>query len=254
MLDIHQFPYGDDNYGVLLHCRISGETAMVDAGDACAAEQALAKTGWSLSQVWITHHHGDHTAGLAALKATHDLHVIGPATGNRPIASIDQKVDDGGHFTFASREVRVLTTPGHTLDMTNFYLPSEKLVFTGDTLFAMGCGRLFEGDAPMMWASLNKLIALPDDTAIYCSHEYTSANAAFALSVDPNNQMLIDRAKHVTDLRAKGEPTVPTTISLEMATNPFLRANNPSIRSHLGMPNDNDAAVFAEIRRRKDNF
>ena len=254
MLDIHQFSYGDDNYGVLLHCHNSGETAMVDAGDADAGEQALARTGWSLSQIWITHHHGDHTAGLAALKAAHNAHVIGPATGGKPVAGVDQQVDDGGHFAFAAREVRVLTTPGHTLDMTNFYLPSEKLVFTGDTLFAMGCGRLFEGDAPMMWTSLKKLMALPDDTTIYCSHEYTAGNAAFALSVDPDNQTLIDRAQQVTGLRIAGKPTVPTIMSLEKATNPFLRAGDPGIRSILNMPDDNDAAVFAEIRHRKDNF
>ena len=254
MLDIHQFSYGDDNYGVLLHCRNSGETAMVDAGDAEAGEQALARTGWSLSQIWITHHHGDHTAGLTALKAAHNAQVIGPATGKSQVAGLDQQVADGEHFTFASREVRVLTTPGHTLDMTNFYLPSERLVFTGDTLFAMGCGRLFEGDAPMMWASLNKLMALPDDTTIYCSHEYTTTNATFALSVDPKNQMLVDRAQQVSALRAAGEPTVPTTMSLEKATNPFLRANDPSIRLHLNMPDDTDAAVFAEIRHRKDSF
>ncbi len=254
MLEIHQFPYGDDNYGVLLHCHNSGETAMVDAGDADAGEEALARTGWSLSQIWITHHHGDHTAGLAALKAAHNAHVIGPATGKKPVAGVNQQVDESAHFAFASREVRVLTTPGHTLDMTNFYLPSEKLVFTGDTLFAMGCGRLFEGNAPMMWASLNKLMALPDDTTIYCSHEYTVENATFALSVDPNNQTLIDRAQQVTDLRIAGEPTVPTIMSLEKATNPFLRAGDPDIRSILEMPNDSDAAVFAEIRRRKDNF
>ena len=254
MLEIHQFPYGDDNYGVLLHCHNSGETAMVDAGDADAGEQALARTGWSLSQIWITHHHDDHTAGLAALKAAHNAHVIGPATGGKPVAGVDQQVDESAHFAFASREVRVLTTPGHTLDMTNFYLPSEKLLFTGDTLFAMGCGRLFEGDAPMMWASLNKLMALPDDTTIYCSHEYTVGNATFALSVDPNNQTLIDRAQQVTDLRIAGEPTVPTIMSLEKATNPFLRTGDRGIRSILEMPNDSDAAVFAEIRRRKDNF
>ena len=254
MLEIHQFPYGDDNYGVLLHCHNSGETAMVDAGDADAGEEALVRTGWSLSQIWITHHHGDHTAGLATLKAAHNAHVIGPATGGKPVAGIDQKVDESEHFAFASREVRVLTTPGHTLDMTNFYLPSEKLVFTGDTLFAMGCGRLFEGDAPMMWASLNKLMALPDDTTIYCSHEYTVGNATFALSVDPNNQRLIDRAQQVTELRIAGEPTVPTIMSLEKATNPFLRAADPSIRSILNMPDDSDTSVFAEIRRLKDNF
>ncbi len=251
MLDIHQFPYGDDNYGVLLHCQNSGETAMVDAGDADAGEQALARTGWSLSQIWITHHHGDHTAGLAALKAAHNAHVIGPATGKKPVTGVDQQINDGGYFTFASREVRVLTTPGHTLDMTNFYLPSEKLVFTGDTLFAMGCGRLFEGDAPMMWASLKKLMALPDDTTIYCSHEYTVDNAAFALSVDPDNKTLIDRAQQVTGLRIAGKPTVPTNMSLEKATNPFLRAGDPGIRSILNMPADSDAAVFAEIRHRK---
>ena len=120
MLEIHQFPYGDDNYGVLLHCHNSGETAMVDAGDAYAGEEALARTGWSLSQIWITHHHGDHTAGLAALKAAHNAHVIGPAKGGKSIAGVDQQVDDDGHFAFATHEVRVLTTPGHTLDMTNF--------------------------------------------------------------------------------------------------------------------------------------
>ena len=254
MFKIHQFSYGNDNYGVLLHCPNSGETVMVDAGDAEAGEDALARTGWSLSQIWITHYHDDHTAGLTALKKAHSAHVIGPAKGKRQVDGVDQKVDDGEHFTFASREVRALTTPGHTLDMTNFYLPSEKLVFTGDTLFAMGCGRLFEGDAEMMWASLNKLMALPNDTTIYCSHEYTAANAAFALSVDPKNQVLVDRSQHVTALRAAGEPTVPTTMSLEKATNPFLRANDPGIRSNLNMPDDTDIAVFAEIRRRKDNY
>ena len=254
MLDIHQFPYGDDNYGVLLHCHNSGETAMVDAGDADAGEQALARTGWSLSQIWITHHHGDHTAGLAALKAAHNAQVIGPATGGKPVAGVDQQVDDGGHFTFASREVRVLTTPGHTLDMTNFYLPSEKLVFTGDTLFAMGCGRLFEGDAPMMWASLNKLMALPDDTTIYCSHEYTVANAAFALSLNPKNKILQQRKIEVEALAKSKIPTVPTNLSLEKMTNPFLRANDSDIREELNMLHATSEAVFSEIRKRKDNF
>ena len=254
MLEIHQFPYGDDNYGVLLHCHKSGETAMVDAGDADAGEEALAKTGWSLSQIWITHHHGDHTAGLAALKASHNANVIGPATGKKPVAGVDQQVGDGGHFDFASREVRVLTTPGHTLDMTNFYLPSEKLVFTGDTLFAMGCGRLFEGNALMMWASLCKLMELPDDTTIYCSHEYTFANATFALSVDPDNQMLIDRAQHVKRLRAAGKPTVPTIMSLEKATNPFLRVGNEAIKTAVNMEGKSEAEVFAQLRKIKDNF
>ena len=254
MLDIHQFPYGDDNYGVLLHCQSSGETAMIDAGDAYAGEQALATTGWSLSQIWITHHHDDHTAGLAALKEAHNAHVIGPATGEKPLAGLDQQVDDGEHFDFASREVKVLTTPGHTLDMTNFHLPSEKLVFTGDTLFVMGCGRLFEGDAQMMWASLSKLMALPDDTTIYCSHEYTATNSTFALSVDPDNQMLIDRARQVTDLRAAGKPTVPTIMSLEKATNPFLRVGDAAIKTTINMEDKSEVEVFARLRNIKDNF
>ncbi len=255
MLDIHQFPYGDDNYGVLLHCHNSGETAMVDAGDAYAGEQALAKTGWSLSQIWITHHHGDHTAGLAKLKAAHNAHVIGPATrGKPPLPGVDQQVSDGGHFAFASRDVHVLTTPGHTLDMTNFYLPNDKLVFTGDTLFAMGCGRLFEGDAPMMWASLNKLMALPDDTTIYCSHEYTVSNAAFALSIDPKNKILQQRKIEVEALTKFTIPTIPTNLSLEKMTNPFLRANDPGIRESLNMLHADPEQVFSEIRKRKDNF
>ena len=254
MLKIHQFPYGSDNYGVLLHCPESGETAMIDAGDAEAAEAALAETGWPLSQIWITHHHGDHTAGLTAVKAAHRAHVIGPAPGKAEITGIDEVVGDEAHFTFAKREVRVLTTPGHTLDMINFHLPSEKLVFTGDTLFAMGCGRVFEGDAPMMWASLEKLMALADDTTIYCSHEYTAANAAFAVTVDPDNSALAVRYDEVKALRANGRPTVPTIMALEKATNPFLRAADPTIRAHLGMTDATDAEVFAEIRRRKDVF
>jgi len=254
MLDIHQFPYGSDNYGVLLHCGRTDETAMVDAGDAAAAGAALAETGWHLSQIWITHHHADHTAGLATVKAATGCHVIGPAAGGHPVEAIDQPVDDGGHFTFAGCEVRVLGTPGHTLDMINFHLPSEKLVFTGDTLFAMGCGRLFEGDAEMMWTSLQKLMALPDDTVIYCSHEYTVANADFALSVDPDNSALVSRADAVRALRATGQPTIPTTLALEKATNPFLRAADPQIRALLGMEDANDGSVFSEIRRRKDNF
>ena len=174
-LAIHQFPYNDDNYGVLLHDAERGETALVDAGDAEAAEAALNKAGWPLTQIWITHHHGDHTAGLAAL-AGDGVEVFGPAG----IGGIDTVLDGGSSFAFAGREVEVISTPGHTLAMLNYYLPAEKLVFTGDTLFAMGCGRLFEGDAPLMWDSLCKLMALADDTVVYCGHEYTAANADFA--------------------------------------------------------------------------
>ena len=249
-LELHQFAYGQDNYGVLLHDSDTGETAMVDAGDAAAARAVLAEAGWSLTQIWITHHHGDHTAGLADIAAETGAATYGPGG----VSGVTNILAEGDNFTFAGRKVGVLATPGHTLDMLNFHLASERLAFTGDTLFAMGCGRLFEGDAEMMWASLNKLMALDDDTIIYCSHEYTAANAAFALSVDPDNQALQRRAGAVAELRAAGQPTVPTMIGLEKETNPFLRAGDAAIRARLGMDTAPDAAVFAEIRRRKDSF
>ena len=248
-LAIHQFGYNSDNYGVLLHDAERGETALVDAGDAAAAEAALDESGWPLTQIWITHHHGDHTAGLAEL-AGDGVEVFGPCG----VDNVGTILAGGDSFAFAGRNVEVIATPGHTLDMLNFHLPSEKLAFTGDTLFAMGCGRLFEGDAPMMWDSLERLMALPDDTVIYCAHEYTAANARFALSVDPGNAALQRRGAAVDELRAAGQPTVPTMMALEKMTNPFLRAADPAIRSHLGMESESDAAVFAEIRARKDSF
>jgi len=249
-LEIHQFAYGQDNYGVLLHDGDSRETAMIDAGDATAARTALGETGWQLTQIWITHHHGDHTAGLLDIAAETGAATYGPVG----VSGVATTLAGGDRFAFAGRQVDVLATPGHTLDMLNFHLETEKLAFTGDTLFAMGCGRLFEGDAAMMWDSLGKLMAFDDDTVIYCSHEYTAANAAFALSVDPDNHALQRRAKAVAELRVAGLPTVPTIMGLERETNPFLRAGDAAIRKGLGMESASDAAVFAEIRRRKDNF
>lgn len=253
-MEIFQYPYGSDNYGVLLHCAQHNQTAVVDAGDADATNAALAQRGWSLDHIWITHHHGDHTAGLAALIAHHNAAVMGPIHSAKRFGNFDHALDNGDHFTFAGRQVDVIATPGHTLDMINFHLPSERLAFTGDTLFALGCGRLFEGDAPMMWRSMERLLALGDDTVIYCSHEYTAANAKFAVTIDPDNAALRARVADIDDLRARGLATVPTTMALEKATNPFLRASDDGIRSHLGMMSASDAEVFAEIRRRKDNF
>jgi hydroxyacylglutathione hydrolase len=250
MLNIHQFTYGGDNYGVLLQEPDSGATALVDAGDATAALAALAETGWSLSQIWLTHHHGDHTAGTTEIVAATNAGVHGPAS----IASVTTPVADGGEIDFGGVKVTAIATPGHTMDMLNFHIPSEKLLFTGDTLFAMGCGRLFEGDAATMWASLCKLMSLDDETVIYCGHEYTAANADFALSVDPDNDALLRRVAAVRDLRSAGQPTIPTMLALEKLTNPFLRASDPSIRAHLGMADADDVDVFTEIRLRKDNF
>jgi len=254
-LDIHLFPYNSDNYGVLVHDAQTGATAAVDAGNAEAYLAALDETGWGLTDLWITHHHWDHTDGLAQIKAATGCIVTGPASGkSTAIAGLDRQVWDGDAPDFAGTPVRIIATPGHTTDMINYHLPTESLVFTGDTLFTLGCGRVFEGNPAMMWESLEKLMALPPETVVYSSHEYTLANAKFTLSVDPGNAALRARAEKFEAMRKKSEPTVPTTIGEELATNPFLRAADPAIREHLGMAGASDAEVFAEVRKRKDNF
>jgi len=253
-LDIHQYSYMSDNYGVLLHAPATGETACIDCGDVDASLAALEKTGWSLTEIWVTHHHADHTAGVMELKSATGSRVIGPAPLSQNIDGLDETLNDGDTFVFAGLEVRTIHTPGHTKDMINFYLPDENLIFTGDTLFTMGCGRLFECDANTMHESLAKLTALPPDTVVYSSHEYTLANVKFALSVDPDNPVLRSRASHVESLRADGKPTVPSTLQEELDTNPFLRTTDKKIRELLKMQSADDADVFAEIRLRKDNF
>jgi hydroxyacylglutathione hydrolase len=254
VMQFHQFLYGSDNYGVLAHDEASGETALVDAGDAAAALAALKAKGWSLTQIWITHHHGDHTAGLMDVKTATGAEVIGPNPVSTPIEGVDRQMGDGDTFAFGGMDVKVIHTPGHTTDMINFYLPDVNVVFTGDTLFTLGCGRIFEGDPAMMWASLSKLAALPDETIVYSAHEYTMANAKFAASVDVVNPNLDVRIMEVKAKRERGAATSPTTIAMERSTNPFLRAADPSIRAYLDMEAASDAEVFAEIRKRKDNF
>ncbi|MFK8079181.1 MAG: hydroxyacylglutathione hydrolase [Granulosicoccus sp.] len=253
-LECFQFPYGSDNYGVLVHDSSSGQTACIDAGDADAALGALKDKGWVLSHLLITHHHGDHTAGLEAIKLATSCHVIGPVERSQPIKGLDEHVDDGAVFDFAGKTVAALHTPGHTTDMINYYFAEDKLVFTGDTLFSMGCGRLFEGDAAMMFASISKLGNLPEDTLMYCAHEYTATNARFAQDVDPENTDLQLRVSEVESLRSKGEPTVPVTMSLEKKTNPFLRTDDAGIRRALGMDDADDVAVFAELRDRRNGY
>lgn len=251
---IHQFPCLGDNYGVLLHDEDSGQTAAIDAPDGQAVLDALKEKGWNLTHILVTHHHADHTQGIDALISACDCKVIGPTETMGRVPSIQEGVDDGDVFDFAGYSVQVIGTPGHTLDMINFYFADQGVVFTGDTLFAMGCGRLFEGDPAMMWVSLQKLMALPNDTVIYCGHEYTQANADFAMSVDGGNPELQKRVEIVKALRAAGKPTLPTVMQMELDTNPFLRAGDAGIRKNLGMENASDAEVFAEIRGRKDNF
>ena len=252
-IQFHQFPYMSDNYGVLLHDGEAGITACVDCGDADAVLQALASTGWKLDQIFITHHHADHTAGLDNLKASTGAMVIGPGNSSSSLAGIDKSVADGDSFQFGNHQVNVIHTPGHTMDMLNYYLPEANVVFTGDTLFAMGCGRLFEGDAETMFNSLAKIRQLPAETIIYCSHEYTETNGSFAESIDPANTDLKTRMQNVRELRAQNKPTIPTTLAQELATNPFLRATDEGIRKHLGMESASDVEVFAELRSRRDN-
>lgn len=253
-LECFQYPYGSDNYGVLIHDADSGQTASVDAGDEKATLAALNEKGWTLSHLLITHHHGDHTAGLKDIKNATGCQVLGPVERSKPIGGVDQALADGDSFEFAGRKVSVIHTPGHTKDMINFHFAEDKLVFTGDTLFSMGCGRLFEGDAAMMLNSVNKLLALPDDTWMYCAHEYTATNARFAQAVDPTNSDVESRAKEVEQLRSEDKPTVPSLLSLEKRTNPFLRVKDKAIRETLNLLDADDVAVFAELRERRNQY
>ena len=254
LFNFHQFLYGSDNYGVLMHDPQSGQTAAIDAGDAQGYLGALAQTGWQLSHILLTHHHWDHTDGVAELAAATGASVYGPSGDKDGHAHVAHTLKEGDNLQFGGIDIEVIATPGHTLDMLNYYLPAQKTCFTGDTLFSLGCGRIFEGDAAMMWNSLGKLMALPADTTLYSSHEYTEANAKFAVTIDPDNAELAARCAHIAELRAKGQPTVPSLLSEELATNPFLRASDSAIRAHLEMTDATDGEVFAEIRSRKDTF
>ena len=253
-LERHQFICRDDNYGVLLHDSASGETASIDAPNAAAIEKELSKKGWRLTHILTTHHHGDHVEGNLPLKERFHCTIIGTSGESTAIPGIDKKVWEGDRFDFAGREVQVIATPGHTKGHITFHMPGESVAFVGDTLFALGCGRVIEGTMAMMWQSLDKLRKLPPETAVYVGHEYTEANARFALTIEPSNRALQQRADRVFQERARGEMTLPTTIGEELKTNPFLRPDSPEIRMRLEMQGKSDAEVFGEIRKRKDNF
>jgi len=253
-LIIDQFVCRSDNFGVLVHDTTSGLTAAIDAPEFDAIKHRLAERGWRLDRILVTHHHADHVEGILPLKQATDCSVIAPAAGAEKIPGVDSTVKEGDVIPFGAYEIRVIETPGHTLDHVSYYIPGAKVAFTADTLFALGCGRVFEGTMPMMWNSLEKLLALPDDTTIYCGHEYTQSNARFALTIEPANSDLILRAREIDALRSEGKATLPTTIALEKRTNPFLRVDEPAVRDLLGMPDATRAEVFGEIRTRKDNF
>jgi hydroxyacylglutathione hydrolase len=248
------FPCLKDNFGVLLHDPQSGATAAIDAPEAAAVEAALAKTGWKLTDILVTHHHGDHTAGIGELKARHKCRVVAPRNEAARIAHVDETVGEGEAVQVGSLSGQVIETPGHTSGHISYFLPADKLAFVGDTLFSIGCGRVIEGNPQMMWQSLLKLRNLPDDTKFYCGHEYTDANIRFAKTIEPNNKSLAARAQEVTRLLAAGKPTIPATIGAEKAENPFLRADLPEVAQAIGLAGSPAWKVFAEIRERKNRF
>ena len=246
------FPCLSDNYGVLLHDPETGATASIDAPEAAPVEAALKATGWKLTDILVTHHHADHTGGIEELKAKYKCRVVAPAAEASKIPAVDETVREGDEVTVGKLKAKVIETPGHTLGHITYWLPADKLAFAGDTLFAIGCGRVIEGNPAMMWTSLAKLRDLPDDTQVFCGHEYTAANVKFALSVDGDNADLKARAAEVAQLRAANKPTIPVTIGAEKKANPFLRPEQ--LAGPLGMSGKSPAEVFAEIRGRKDRF
>jgi hydroxyacylglutathione hydrolase len=252
--EIEQFICRSDNFGVLLHDPARAVTASIDAPDAAAIEAALKRRGWKLTHILTTHHHADHTEGNLALKNAHGAMIVGPEAEADKIPGIDEGVREGVTFDVGTIRVHVIETPGHTLGHVSYHLPAERIAFTGDTLFSLGCGRVFEGTMAGMWESLKKLRALPRETFIYCGHEYTESNARFALTVEPNNLDLVARAEEVSRLRAAGKPTLPTTIGAEITANPFLRADRPRLRAAIEMRKTDPAEVFAALRSRKDAF
>ncbi len=253
-LDLDVFLCRTDNFGVLVHDPETGLTASIDSPDADAVIAAANRRGWTISHIFTTHHHTDHVEGNLALKEKYGCEIIGPINEALAIPGLDMTMSDDDTFLFGEHPVRVIETPGHTAGHICYHFTDDKLLFAADTLFALGCGRLFERPPADMWHSLQKLAVLPDETAIYFGHEYTLSNARFALTIDPDNERLKARAAEIEALRSEGKFTIPTTLALEKETNPFLRAGDPAIRRNLLMETKTNEEVFAEIRKRKDNF
>ena len=252
-LEIRQLKALRDNYVYLLRDPETGATGAVDPSEAGPVFAALAETGWRLTHVLNTHHHPDHTGGNLALKEKTGCTIVGPRADRARIPGIDIDVADGEDYAFGRQVARVFDVPGHTRGHIAFWFGGSRALFCGDTLFTLGCGRLFEGTPQQMWHSLSKLKALPPETRVYCGHEYTQANARFALTVEPRNEALVSRSRRVDELRQRNQPTVPATMGEELATNPFLRADQPALQAAMGASGD-PVATFAEIRRRKDVF
>lgn len=248
-------PCLQDNYAWVLRDAASGKVAVVDPSEAAPVAAALKERGWQLDYILNTHHHWDHTGGNLELKKSTGCTIVGPKADKDRIPGIDVALGDGDVWKFGEQDMQVFDTPGHTRGHITLYFPQGQSLFPGDTLFALGCGRLFEGDARTMWASLSKMMPLPRDTRVFCAHEYTQSNAKFAVTVDPDNTKLAERKQAIDSARAKGEATIPSLLGEELDTNPFLRAPDLAIRRTLGVSESAaDWEAFAAVRRAKDNF
>ncbi len=250
--EIRVFPCLSDNFGYLIHDPATGATASIDAPEAAPIIAALAREGWKLTDILVTHHHADHVGGIVELKTKYKCRVVAPFDKKAAIHDVDLRVKEGETVKVGNLTARVLETPGHTLDHISYMFDDDRALFCADTLFSIGCGRVFEGTYPMMWESLLKLRALPNDTRIYCGHEYTASNVKFALGIEPDNPALKARAEEVAKLRAANQPTIPTLMRDEKEANTFLRADVPSVAAALGMTGKSPADVFGEIRERKN--
>jgi hydroxyacylglutathione hydrolase len=254
LMIIIQRPVLRDNYMYLVHDEATGMTAAIDPPEASTVLRVLNERGWKLTHILNTHHHADHTGGNLPLKEANGCVVHGLSSTREFIPGLDMTVSEGDDIEFGDERVRVMSVPGHTQNHLAYFFPQARALFCGDTLFGMGCGRLLGGTADQLWNSLCRIAELPTDTAIYCAHEYTENNGRFALSVEPGNAALRERMKEVRARRAKQLATVPFLLREELATNPFLRADSPEIRSGLGMLQASDLAVFTRLRQLKDEF
>jgi hydroxyacylglutathione hydrolase len=254
-LEFHEFLCLSDNFGLLVHDPATGATASLDAPEAAPILAALGEKGWNLTDIWFTHHHYDHIGASDALKERFPkVRLIGARKDAHRLPPLDVTVEEGDEVRLGEGFSRVLETPGHTLGHIAYHFEDDDAVVVGDTLFSLGCGRVMEGTMPMMHETLMRLADLPGETLVYCGHEYTQANARFALTVDRDNVLLVERAREVAELRARGAFTVPTTIARERDANPFLRASNPELQKSLGMEMADPVEVFTVLRERKNRF